>query len=202
MTTQELPERRPPKIDLNLLPPEYQPKKKSRWGLLLVLLVVILACAPWPFLILKADVDADNRKLESQKATLQSEYNILVADAGEAADIQKQIDSANRQWNDMLEDWALFQASLREWSEIFYDVQQLPRGSLGYINSITQNKEVITINGWFAKEQFIYEYSLMLSDTGHFIEDGVNIRQKKWVEDKNQHDFTIEAVLKTAEVEE
>lgn len=202
MTTQELPERRPPKIDLNLLPPEYLPKKKSRWGLLLVLLVVILACAPWPFLILKADVDADNRKLESQKATLQAEYSILVADAGEAADLQKQINSANKEWNDMLGDWALFQASLREWSEIFYDVQQLPRGAMGYIDSITQNKEVITINGWFAKEQFIYEYSLMLADTGHFIEGGVNIRQIKYNEGSGTRDFTIEAVLKTAEVEE
>jgi hypothetical protein len=202
MTTQELPERRAPKIDLNLLPDEYLPRKKSRWGLLLVLLVVVLACVPWPFLIMKSDVDADNRRLEAEQASLQAEFNAIMKDAVEAADLQKKIDGANAGWNDILADWELFQASIRTWSEIMYDVQQLPRGSLGYLESITQNKDTITIVGWFAREQFIYEYSLMLADTGHFIEDGVNIKQKKLDENTGAHDFTIEAILVPAEVEE
>lgn len=197
MTTQGLPERRAPRIDLNLLPDEYLPRKKSRWGLLLVLLVVVLACVPWPFLILKADVDSDNRRLESEKATLQAEFNAIMKDAGEAADLQKKIDAANKEWNEMQADWDLFQASLREWSEIFYDVQQLPRGAMGELGAITQNKETISIDGWFEREQFIYEYSLMLADTGHFAE--VNIKSKTYQND--QHNFKIEAVLVTAGVE-
>jgi hypothetical protein len=42
----------------------------------------------------------------------------------------------------------------------------------------------------------------MLADTGHFIEDGVNIKQKKLDENTGAHDFTIEAILVPAEVEE
>lgn len=201
MTMQELPERRASKIDLNLLPPEYLPRKKSRWGLLLLIVVVVLACAPWPFLILKADVDAENRKLESQKATLQAEFNALSKDAAEAADVQKKIDAKNKEWNAILADWAVFHASIKTWSDIFYDVQQLPRGALGDLSNVNQNKDVITVNGWFAREQFIYEYALMLADSGHFVEGGVNIRQKKLNVNTGTHDFTIEAVLKAGEVE-
>ncbi len=198
MTTQELPERRTPKIDLNLLPAEYLPKKRSPWMLVLVLAVVVLACAPWPFLIMWMGVSADNSKLEDEKVSLKSEYNLLVAKAGEAADLQKQIADANEQWNSILWDWEVFQANLRTWSEIMFDVQQLPRGSDGELDSITQKGDEISIDGWFSREEFIYEYALMLSDSGHFIEDGVNIKQKQLKPEG--HSFKIEAILVPPEV--
>ena len=150
MTTQELPERRTPKIDLNLLPAEYLPRKKSPLGLILVLAVVVLACVPWPFLIMKADVDAENRRLESEKTGLEMEYGIKMAEAAEAGQIQGQIADANAQWNMILADWDLFEASLRTWSEIMYDVQQLPRGALGELNNIAQNGDLVSIDGWLS----------------------------------------------------
>jgi len=193
MTTQELPERRTPKIDLNLLPAEYLPRKKSPLGLILVLVVVVLACAPWPFLIMKADVDAENRRLEAELQGLKTELSLRMAEVTEAAGLQQQINDANAQWNMILADWELFEASLRTWSEIMFDVQQLPRGALGELNNIAQNGDTISIDGWFSREQFIYEYALMLSDTGHFIPDGVDIRQTTLKGD--EHTFKIEAIL-------
>ena len=200
MTTQELPERRSPRIDLNLLPAEYLPKKRSPLVLVAVLVVVVLACAPWPFLIMWMDVSSDNSKLEDEKASLKSEYDLLVAKAGEASNIEKQIENANALWESMLWDWEVLQANQRVWSEIMYDVQQLPRGALGELDTITQKGDEISIDGWFSREEFIYEYSLMLSDTGHFIEDGVNIVQKALK--AGRHEFKIEATLVPPEVEE
>lgn len=193
MTMQELPERRTPKIDLNLLPAEYLPRRKSPLALILVLAVVVLACVPWPFLIMKADVDAENRRLESELKGLETELSLRMAKTVEAAGLQQQIDGLNQQWNMILSDWELFEASLRTWSEIMFDVQQLPRGSLGELNNIAQNGDTISVDGWFSREQFIYEYALMLSDTGHFIEDGVDIKQKTLKVD--EHTFKIEAIL-------
>jgi len=200
MTTQELPERRSPRIDLNLLPAEYLPKKRSPLVLVLVLVVVVLVCAPWPFLIMWMDVSSDNSKLEDEKTSLQNEYNVLVAKAGEASGLEKQIADANLQWESMLWDWEVLQANQRVWSEIMYDVQQLPRGALGELNTITQKDDEISIDGWFSREEFIYEYSLMLADTEHFIEDGVNIVNKQLK--AGIHDFKMEAILVPPEVGE
>ena len=44
MTSEQLPERRPQKIDLNILPPEFLPKKASRLSILMVMVAIILAC--------------------------------------------------------------------------------------------------------------------------------------------------------------
>ena len=200
MTTQELPERRAPKIDLNLLPAEYLPKKRSPWALVLVLVVVVLACAPWPFLIMWMDVSDDNSKLESEKSSLQTQVSARMALVAQAAGLEKEVQDLQDQWNAMLADEELFKASIRTWSEIMFDVQQLPRGSLGLLNTITQKDDEISIEGWFAREEFIYEYSLMLSDTGHFIDNGVNIKQKVFKE--GVHNFRIEAILVPPEVEE
>jgi len=197
MTMQELPERRVPKIDLNLLPAEYLPKKRSPWVLVMVL-VVVLACAPWPFLIMWMDVSADNSDLKDEKAGLETEQSIKLAQAAEAAQIQTQIDGAQAVWNSILWDWEVLQANQRIWSEIMFDVQQLPRGAMGELNTITQKDNEISIDGWFSREEFIYEYALMLADTGHFIEDGVNIRQV--IMKPEGHTFKIEAVLVPPEV--
>jgi hypothetical protein len=200
MTTQELPERRTCKIDLNLLPAEYLPKKKSPWGLVMVLLVVVLTCAPWPFLIMWMDVSDDNSNLEDEKTGLQTEVDIRMAKVAEAVVLEQRRNDLQDQWNAMLADEELFKASQRTWSEIMFDVQQLPRGAMGGLNSIIQKDVEIKIDGWFSREEFIYEYALMLADTGHFIEDGVNIQQV--ILKPEGHTFRIEATLVPPEVEE
>ena len=193
MTMQELPERRPGKIDLNLLPKEYLPKRRSPWVMVLVLVVVVLACLPWPFLIMKADVDSDNRQLQAEKESLELEYNQKMAVASEGGQLQRDIEAANAVWLAILGDYELFQDRLRAWSEIKYDVKQKPRGVLGELTTVSQNEDVISIDGWFSREEYIYEYALMLADTGHFIEDGVDIRQVS--KRGEEYQFKIDAQL-------
>jgi Tfp pilus assembly protein PilO len=198
MTMQELPERRPTKIDLNLLPSEYLPKKTSKLTIILAIAVVVLACAPWPFLIMKSGVDADNRVLEAEFNSLDTQYKTLVSQVAECNALDADIENIEAEWQLMLSDWDTFQNSIRVWSEIFYDVMQTPRGAGGMLETITQKAEVISVDGVFNRERYIYEYSVMLSETGHFIEDGINIKSIT-LSSEDERRFKIEAILKPVE---
>jgi len=56
VTLQQTPERRPKKIDLNLLPAEFRPVKKSKLSLILYITIFVLVCAIAPLIIMKSGV--------------------------------------------------------------------------------------------------------------------------------------------------
>lgn len=199
MTTQELPERRPSRIDLNLLPEEYLPRKTSRLSIFLVIAVLLLAIAPWPFLIMKMDVDADNSVLQQQVDSLKQDYAVLAAEAGEAAKLKAEVDALEALWNSIMDDYEEFENSIRTWSEIMFDVLQTPRGAEGDLGGVIQKADKITIDGDFNKEKYVYEYSVMLYETGHF--STVEIKQVSYKEGAEGavHSFKIDAVLKPVE---
>lgn len=197
MTTQELPERRPAKVDLNLLPAEYLPKKTPRLTIILVLALIVVACLPWPFLVLKGDVDAENRGLVAERDALQSQYTLLLSTNQLCEKIQKDIKACQDTLLGMQADYAAFTNSLYAWSIVFYDIQQIPKGTGGSLGAINQKGEKITIDGLFSKERYIYEYAWMLQETGHFVEDGIDIVKVQLVQtaEGNFHKFKIEAEL-------
>jgi len=196
MTTQGLPERRPKKIDLNLLPPEYLPKKASRLTIGLVIAVIILACIPWPFLIMKLGVDADNKDLQSELNALNTEYQQLASLVSQCNQVQGEIDACNAQLASMGGDYQSFLNQTYPWSVIMDDVQQTPKGAGGTLGSISQSASTINIDGAFIKEKYIYEYSIMLNETGHFSKVNIRSIQKTESGTETVYQFNIETVLK------
>jgi Tfp pilus assembly protein PilN len=198
MTTQELPERRPKKIDLNLLPPEYLPQKVSRLTIGLVIAAIILACAPWPFLIMKSSVDAENETLQNQYDSLQIQLQQLNSEIAACNLVQDEIDAAEEILASMEEDYQSFQDMIYLWSVIFDDVRQTPKGAGGELGDIDQGGQTISIDGMFTKEKYVYEYAVMLEQTGHFKADGVTINSIKLSGEggSEMYSFGISAELK------
>lgn len=196
MTTQELPERRPKRIDLNLLPPEYLPKKASRLTIGLVIAVIILACAPWPFLILKTGVASDNKVLDSQLKALASEYQQKTTLATQCAVAQDLIDACHTVIGNIENDYNSFLNATYPWSVIMTDVQIVPKGAGGALGDISQSESSISIVGRFAKEKYVYQYAVLLNETEHFNLVNINSISKVTVNAGAEYQFDIAATLK------
>ncbi len=196
MTTQGLPERRPKKIDLNLLPPEYLPKKASRLTIGLVIAVIILACIPWPPLVIKSSVDAKNSDLESDLKALTTEYQQKSSLVTQCNQIQGEIDACNAQLASMEGDYQSFLNLTYPWSVIMADVQQTPKGAGGTLGDISQSGSNIAINGQFTKEKYVYEYAVLLNETAHFSQVTINSITNVAGETGDMYQFDIQAVLK------
>jgi Tfp pilus assembly protein PilN len=196
MTMQGLPERRPRKIDLNLLPPEYLPKKASRLTLGLVIAVIILACIPWGPLIMKSSVDAKNSDLADDLKALTSEYQQGSALVNQCNQKQGEIDACNAQMATMEEEYEIFLNQTYIWSVIMDDVQQTPKGAGGSLGDISQSGSNIAINGQFTKEKYIYEYAVLLNETAHFSQVTLNSIRNVAGETGDMYQFDIQAVLK------
>ena len=199
MTTQDVPERRPKKIDLNLLPPEYLPQKTPRLTIWLIVAVIILACIPWPFLIMKSSVDSDNDKLQSQLNSLKSQLQQLSAEIAQCNGVMDQVALLDAQLASIEDDYNTFLDMIYLWSVIFDDIRQTPKGSGGELGTIRQQGNIISIEGEFSKEKYIYEYSIMLQETGHFFsEGGITIQSitQTGESGSEMYKFEIETVLK------
>jgi len=176
---QELPERRPIKIDLNLLPPEYLPQKTPKLTIILIIAAIVLACIPWPFLIMKSSVDAENEDLEAQLNTLKLELQQKTAKVAECNALDEEIALLEEQLAALESDYEAFQDMIYIWSVIFDDIMQLPKGGGGILGDIDQSGTTISLEGSFTREKYVYEYTIMLEETGHFIDDGVIINSIK-----------------------
>jgi hypothetical protein len=196
MTTQGLPERRPKKIDLNLLPPEYLPKKASRLTIGLIIAVIVLACLPWPFLIMKMGVASDNADLNSQlraKTTELQQKSSLVTQCNQ---IQDEIDACHARMASTEGDYQSFLNLTYTWSVIMDDVQQTPKGAGGTLGDIVQSEDTISINGEFTKEKYVYEYAVLLNETEHFSLVNINSIARVASETGDVYRFDIKATLK------
>jgi Tfp pilus assembly protein PilN len=196
MTTQGLPERRPKKIDLNLLPPEYLPKKASRLTIGLVIAVIILVCVAGLFLFIKQGPASDNKDLTSERGSLQTELQQKTTLANQCNQIQGDTDACNAQLASMESDYQGFLNLTYPWSVIMADVQQTPKGAGGALADITQSESTITIAGQFIKEKYVYEYAVLLNETAHFSQVTINSITNVAGETGNVYQFDIQAILK------
>jgi len=175
MRMQRLVERRQKKIDPNQLPPKYLPKKASMLIIGLVIAIVILACLLLPFLIMKMGVAADNQ----------------------CNQVQDDIDACNAKLASMEDDYESFLTLIYPWSVVMDDVQQTPIGAGGALGDISQSGNTISINGEFVKEKYVYEYAVMLNETGHFSQVNINSITEVAGEGGNVYRFNIQATLKS-----
>ena len=196
MTTQGLPERRPKKIDLNLLPPEYLPKKASRLTIGLIIAVIILACLPWPFLIMKMGVASDNEDLDSQLKAKNTEYQQKSSLVTQCTQIQSDIDACYALMKSKEGDYQSFLNLTYTWSVIMDDVLQAPKGAGGALGAISQSGMTISVNGEFSKEKYVYEYAVLLNETEHFSLVNINSIAKASGEGGDVYAFGIVATLK------
>lgn len=170
MTSQQLPERRPKKVNLNLLPPEYLPRKVSKLSIALVTATVVLACLIVPFILLKADVAADCAPLEDQVVLLNAQLNILYDRAAEAEAIQAQIDAAESALAAMEQDYETFNAGLVMWHAIIEEIRDLLPGTRVTLISITQSDSKVELTGTATDSRYFLDYVHNLEESDFFSE--------------------------------
>lgn len=170
MTSHHLPERRPKLIDLNLLPPEYQPRKVSRLNIALVILTIVLACLIAPFVFLKADADAESGPLQTRLDQLDSQYRALLPFSTQVRNLQKEIDRFVLQLATINQDYETFQDSLMLWSEIVEDIDDAIPGKRVTLKSITmsERRSEITLKGTATKDDYVWDYATALEELVHF----------------------------------
>ena len=168
MASQQPPERRPKIVDLNLLPPEYLPRKVSKLSIALVLLIIVMVCLPLPFIFLKAGVDAELPPLETRLAQLTGEYLDLQAIAVEGRELEDQIDVAKSKLENMDQDYETFLENLVLWSEIIYEIDDAIPGTRVTVRSITVKGSTITLIGAATKDDYIWDYATALEESEYF----------------------------------
>lgn len=167
MASQQLPERRPKKIDLNLLPPKYLPRKLPKLSIALVILIVVAACLPFPIVLLKADVDAQCAPLETRLAGLEDEYGRLLSLSIEARELQDQIDAAESKLVTMDQDYETFQDGLVLWSEIIAEIDDTLLRDVT-LTSITQKGSEVTLVGTATRDDYVHDYATALEEREYF----------------------------------
>lgn len=168
MASQQPPERRPKIVDLNLLPPEYLPRKISKLSIALVMLIIVMVCLPLPFIFLKAGVDAELPPLETRLTQLKAELGQLNDIKTEAEALQKQIDAAKSKLANMDQDYETFLDNLVLWSEIIYEIDDAIPGTRVTVRSITVKGSTITLIGAATRDDYIWDYATALEESEYF----------------------------------
>lgn len=168
MTSQQLPERRPKKIDLNLLPPQYLPRKVSKLSIALVILIVLMLCLPVLFIFFKADVDAGSAALQTKRDGLQEQLTDLYALKRDADALQAQIDAADSALAAIEQDYQTFIQNRVLWSEIVKEIDDALPGKRVTLGTITQGGSTITLTGSATSDDYVYAYAIDLEESEYF----------------------------------
>ena len=193
MTLQNTQERRPKKIDLNLLPPEYRPPKKSYLGPILYTLVFVLACVMAALIVIKSGVNSDIKSLNTDLANLQQQMNTLMANKNEADPIKAQISAAQSQLSKTQADYDYFINNHTIWSQIITEINDLIPGKKVTLTSITASAgNVVIMSGNSSKKINAYNYIVSLEDSGLFGKINFNFGD---CAQENSCDFDIQAPL-------
>ena len=168
MTTQQTPERRPKKIDINLLPSEYRPPKKSYLGIILYLIIAVLICAMVPMFIMKSGVNNDIASLLINSASLDQQLNALQVNKDEADPIKAQIADAQNQLVTMDADYQGFVANRSTWSQIITEISDLIPGKKITVEGISASVDKVTITGFATKRTYVYDYVVSLEESDFF----------------------------------
>ncbi|MBE0415119.1 MAG: PilN domain-containing protein [Dehalococcoidia bacterium] len=169
MASEERIERRPKLIDLNLLPPEYLPRKVSKLSVALVLLVIVGLCLIYPLVNWNAGIDAETAPDETQLAQLKAEEALWMAKGPEANQLRAAIASAQALLATIDQDYETFVAGLVMWSEIIYDIDDARPGKRITVEEIDQSGSTLTLVGTATKRAYVYDYARALEETGRFV---------------------------------
>ena len=165
----EQPELRPKKVDLDLLPDEYKPRKVSKLTTVLVILVVLMVCLAGLLIFLKTDVDGKNSSLEGELATVTSEYQKTVNLVNEGKALQAQIDAAESKLEAIEQDYLIYQENLILWSVIIKEIDDaIPGTTRLSLKSITQSGVSITLLGTADEDSYIWNYATNLEEKEYF----------------------------------
>ncbi len=168
MTSQQLHERRPKKIDLNLLPPEYLPRKVSRLSIVLVILIVLMLCLPVLLVFLKADVDGESAALQTKLNGLKAQLNDLYDIKRQADALQAQIDTLDSALAAIEQDYQTFIQNRVLWSDIVEEIDRILPGTRVTLQSIVQSDSGVTLTGTATRDDYVYHYAIALEESEYF----------------------------------
>jgi Tfp pilus assembly protein PilN len=167
MTTEQ-PELRPKKIDLDLLPDEYKPRKVSKLSTVLVIVVILMACLAGLLFFLKTNVDGKIESLEDELVTVTADYNGAVKLVKDGKALQDQIDAAESKLEAIEEDYVIYKADLIVWSVIIKEIDDAIPGTRLSLKSITQSGSSITLQGTANEDSYIWNYATNLEEKEYF----------------------------------
>jgi Tfp pilus assembly protein PilN len=168
VTLQQTHERRPKKIDLNLLPGEFRPAKKSKLSLILYITVFVLACAIAPLIIMKSGVDSDNDSLKAELPSLQQQLATLQANKNEADAIKIQITAVQDQLATTKADDQTFLNNNILWSQVITEIDDLVPGGKITLSSIGTSDDGVSLNGVSTKKMYVYDFVVDLEASALF----------------------------------
>ena len=167
MTTEQ-PELRPKKIDLDLLPDEYKPRKVSRVTTVLVIVVVVMVCLAGLLFFLKSNADGKIESLEDELVTVTADYNGAVKLVKDGKALQGQIDAAEGKLEAIEEDYVIYKEDLIVWSVIIKEIDDAIPGTRLSLKSITQSGSSITLQGTANEDSYIWNYATNLEEKEYF----------------------------------
>jgi len=167
MTSEQLPERRPAKIDLDLLPSEFKPPKAVRLNFILVLVAIVLAILIVPFVLLEMDASSQIDPLEEKLNLRNAELSELYGKRAEAVALEAQIDAADNKLNSMEQDYQTFREDLVLWSEIIDEIDDLLPAAIT-LSSITQSVSEIKLVGTTRDIKTVNDYARELEESDYF----------------------------------
>ncbi len=166
MTTEQ-PELRPKKIDLDLLPDEYKPRKVSRLTTVLVIVVVLMVCLAGLLVFLKTNVDGKIESLEDELVTVTADYNGAVKLVKDGKALQDQIDTAESKLEAIKQDYEIYKADM-VWSVIIKEIDDAIPGTRLRLSSITQSGTSISLVGTTNEDSYIWNYATNLEEKEYF----------------------------------
>ena len=167
MTTEQ-PELRPKKVDVDLLPDEYKPRKVSRLTTVLVGVVVVMACLAGLLVFLKTNTDGKIESLDDELATVTADYQSTAKLVKEGKSLQGQIDAAESKLEAIEEDYAIYQEDLIVWSVIIREIDDAIPGTRLTLKSITQSGSSITLQGTANEDSYVWNYATNLEEKEYF----------------------------------
>lgn len=174
MTLQQTSERRPKKIDINLLPSEFRPVKKSKLSLILYITIFVLACAIAALIIMKSGVDSDSNSLKVDQNSLQQQLVTLQANKNEADGVKSQITAVQGQLATAQADNQSFLNSSTTWSQVITEINDLVPSSEITLSSINTNGNKVSLIGVSTKKIYVYNLLVNLNESNFFTDVGFN----------------------------
>lgn len=172
MTSQQIPEKRLQKININILPKEFMPVKKSMLTVGLVLAIIILIGVMATFVVMKFGVNSDVAASKTKITELDKTIAARNANYAEAKVIEDKIKLVDDQIAAMNLDYTVFKAANLNWSDIVAEIDDLLLGSKLTLSSIspaeTDKGITITLQGNSLKRIYVYDYVTVLEKSDFF----------------------------------
>jgi Tfp pilus assembly protein PilN len=168
VTLQQTPERRPKKIDLNLLPSEFRPVKKSKLSLILYITIIVLVCAIAPLIIMKSGVDSDRNAITAEQISLLFQLSTLQENKNEADAIKIQITAAQDQLAKVKADELTFLNSSILWSKVITEIDDLVPGKKITLSSIGTTAQGVSLPGTATRKIYVYDFAVALEASEFF----------------------------------